>query len=222
MVTRVAVARVNADFPELQRYSDHDVPVAYFTANPDVLRVRPFGVVNAATGLTGPVAPLEIISIYGRGLSAPVTFDGIEAVTTHVSLAQINATVPAAVAGRSETVLQVGDAPAVTLPVAGAAPGVFAIVNQDGSLNRPETPAARGSVATVYGTGGSTLAPFATSVRIGGRDAEVLYAGPAATLPVSVLQVNVRVPSDIAAGNARVVLSVADATGALDVTMAVR
>jgi uncharacterized protein (TIGR03437 family) len=110
------------------------------------------GVVNAASYAAGPIAPGEIISLFGSGLgpaiptsSAPVhgefvanalagvhvTFDGVPAPLLYASAGQVNAVVPYSVAGHSTTQLQLeylgaSSAP-VTLPVAVTAPGVFSL-----------------------------------------------------------------------------------------------
>src|SRR5260370_26135218 len=73
------------------------------------------GIVNAASGIGGSVAPGEFVTIYGSGLgpSAPVAsvglaqglanakgfFNGVEAFTTYVSSGQINAMGPYEIAG---------------------------------------------------------------------------------------------------------------------------
>jgi uncharacterized protein (TIGR03437 family) len=117
------------------------------------------GVVNAASFLSGPVAPGEIISLFGSALgpAAPVpaaltnpklvadslvgvrvTFDGVPAPLLYASSGQVNAVVPYSVAGETSTQLQVEylgafSAP-VTLPVAATAPGIF---SQAGSGKGP-------------------------------------------------------------------------------------
>ncbi len=112
----------------------------------------------------------------------------------------------------------------VDLRVVETAPGIFtndasgngqgAILNQDNSANGPSNPAARGSIIVLYATGegqvvpagsdgqviaSSTLRrPFATvSVRIGGQNAEVTYAGSAPGLVSGALQVNARIPANL-------------------------
>lgn len=111
------------------------------------------GVVNAASFLPGPVAPGEIVSLFGTALGPPspgaglqltnpllvanalqgvhVLFDGIPAPITFASALQVNAVVPYAVAGHSTTTVQVEylgavSAP-VSLPVAAVAPGLFTV-----------------------------------------------------------------------------------------------
>lgn len=110
------------------------------------------GVVNAASFLPGPVAPGEIISIFGAGLGpeAPATarldagltvpaelegtrvlFDGTAAPVLATSAGQVNTIVPYGVAGRQETRLQVEyqgrRTVDVLLPVARSAPAIFTL-----------------------------------------------------------------------------------------------
>jgi uncharacterized protein (TIGR03437 family) len=100
-----------------------------------------------------------------------VTFDGLSAPVLWAQDNQVNAIVPFAVSGKSATQVVVayqGEAsPAVTQTVTPAAAGIFtlnsngagqaAALNQDGSLNGPSNPAARGSVLTFFMTGGGLL-----------------------------------------------------------------
>jgi uncharacterized protein (TIGR03437 family) len=108
--------------------------------------------------------------------------------------------------------------------LAASAPGLFAanatgqgqgaILNQDYSYNGPGRPAAKGSVVMLYGTGGGQLTPpvldgsvgpatlplpapiLPVTAQIGGRPAQVLYAGPAPGFTTGLLQINVRVPEE--------------------------
>jgi uncharacterized protein (TIGR03437 family) len=115
------------------------------------------GVANAASAKAGPVAPGELVSIYGSALGpaagAPgqltnpvlvsnalegvhVLFDGVPAPITYASAGQVNAVVPYGVAGQSTTQLQVeylGQvSPPVTLPVTTLSPALFT-ANTSGS-----------------------------------------------------------------------------------------
>ena len=105
-----------------------------------------------------------------------------------------------------------------TLTGSGSGPG--AILNQDGALNTDDAPAAAGSFIAIYLTGLGELdrpggAPVldgeiitgadlrirnATQVTIAGRTADVLYVGAAPGFIAGVNQINVRVPSGLAAG----------------------
>lgn len=110
------------------------------------------GIVNAASFLPGPVAPGEIVSLFGAGLGpeAPVAFrlgndltvakelagvrvlfDGAPAPVLAASAGQVNAIVPYGVSGRTETRVRVeyqGRRTAeVVVPVAAAAPALFTL-----------------------------------------------------------------------------------------------
>jgi uncharacterized protein (TIGR03437 family) len=117
--------------------------------------------------------------------------------------------------------------------VAPYAPAVFSVpenqsssfryaiaLNQDGSLNSRQRPAAKGSIITLYLTGlGLTdpagddgalagLAPKiplqSLRVMIANQLAEMLYAGTAPSLVEGLTQVNVRIPSDVTGGTNRI------------------
>ena len=93
--------------------------------------------------------------------------------------------------------------------------GQGSILNENNTVNTLNTPAALGSIIQIYATGEGAVAPAGVngqvintvselrrplapvSVRINGQPAEVLYAGSAPTLVSGVLQVNVRVPSNL-------------------------
>jgi uncharacterized protein (TIGR03437 family) len=147
---------------------------------------------------------------------------------------------------------------AVTVPVLPSRPGIFsldasghgqgAILNEDGSLNSPSNPALRGSVITIYGTGGGETAPGivdgevffysippTTSLPVSvffnlnsdydtPKRGEVLYAGGVAGSVAGLLQVNVRVPLDIAVTGDAVpfALIIGPHWTVLQVTMALR
>jgi uncharacterized protein (TIGR03437 family) len=110
------------------------------------------GVVNGATFQSGPVAPGEIVSLFGSAIGPPtaayltltnprlvanslegvqVYFDGVPAPLLYASSKQVNVVVPYSVAGQSSTQLQLEYLGAlsnpVTLAVAATAPGVFSI-----------------------------------------------------------------------------------------------
>ena len=110
------------------------------------------GVVNGATFQSGPVAPGEIVSLFGSAIGPPtpallaltnprlvanslegvqVYFDGVPAPLLYASAGQVNVVVPYSVAGKSTTELQLEYlgvlSNPVTLQVAATAPGVFSI-----------------------------------------------------------------------------------------------
>jgi uncharacterized protein (TIGR03437 family) len=181
-----------------------------------------------------------------------VLFDGHPAPLLFVQADQINAIVPFDVAGQSSTGLQLEyngkQSASIDIPLADSAPALFAadasgqgqgaVLNQDYSANSSNNPAPTGSVVMLYATGGglldrsisaaaitgSDLAQLALprSVQIDGIEGEVLYAGSAPGLVAAVIQVNVRIPQGVRAGNVSVVLKVGAFSSQPDLTIAVR
>jgi len=116
-----------------------------------------------------------------------------------------------------------------TVPMNVAAPGMFtqnsngsgqiAALNEDGTVNSPNNPAPRGTIISLFGTGqgmvpgappdgalveGEIRTPEMPRVVIGTDyvpDSNVLFSGLAPQL-VGVWQINVRIPSSVAPGNA--------------------
>ncbi len=171
---------------------------------------------------------------------ARILFNGAPAPLLYVSDTQSSAIVPYAVAGQPSVDVQVEYqgvlSDVVTVPVLPSRPGIFsldgsgqgllAILNEDGSVNSPSNPAARGSIVTIYATGGGERDPavadgqilsdvlprislpisltFDNGDQVSGTSAvgEVLYAGGSSGSVAGLLQLNVRVPPDALAGNA--------------------
>jgi uncharacterized protein (TIGR03437 family) len=164
-----------------------------------------------------------------------VLFNGVPSPLLYVSDKQVSAIVPYAVAGRSSVDVQVEyrgvRSEAVTVPVVPSRPGIFtmdgtgqgqgAILNEDGSLNSASNPAPRGSVISIFATGGGEAAPGIVEGQLVGdirprttlpvsvifdlgnnehlvqqQQGEVLYAGGVPGSVAGLLQVNVRVPAD--------------------------
>lgn len=163
-------------------------------------------VVNAGSFTGGPVAPGEIVTIFGTNLAGNVTFDRIPATVVYSSATQISATVPYSVLG-PKTALKVGLSVPVSLDVASSAPGIFAAVsNGDGTL-------------TLYATGCGALTRDAlplcqlpVSATINGERAPVLYAGIAPGLVEGANQINIALPSDIGSGQIGIVLTAGNAS----------
>lgn len=182
-----------------------------------------------------------------------VLFDGVAAPLIYVSSGQLSCVVPYSVTGKTTTQVQIeykGErSTPVSLQLAAAAPAIFtadssgkgnaAILNQDGSVNSPNLPAEKGSVVVFYATGeGETDPPGVDGqpapavfpkpklpvwVRIGGIDAQVLYAGAAPGLVAGVLQVNARIPDTVTPGAAvPLLLTVGTVASRPDVTIAIR
>jgi uncharacterized protein (TIGR03437 family) len=180
-----------------------------------------------------------------------VLFDGLPAPLLYVARNQINAVAPMALKGRAQARVEVvrnGQRSAVFVaPVLDTAPGVFTLsgngralavaLNSDGSLNGEQTPATRGSVVTLWGTGfenfatalrdgevprGANALRTPPRVRIGEQAADVLYAGAAPGFVAGVLQYNVRVPANASAGRAFVEITSADGASRQEVWLWVR
>jgi uncharacterized protein (TIGR03437 family) len=181
-----------------------------------------------------------------------ILFDGVAAPLLYAYTTMVAAIVPYAVAVGGSTTMQVeyqgSLSNAITLGVSAAAPGIFtadasgqgqaAALNQDTSFNSAAHPEVRGRIVVFYATGAGQTVPagndghlvqgalpvltLPVQVFIGGLQAEVLYAGPAPQMVAGVMQVNARIPMEIAASPAvPLVLRVGNANSQAGVTVAV-
>ncbi|HEY4363274.1 MAG TPA: protease pro-enzyme activation domain-containing protein [Bryobacteraceae bacterium] len=173
-----------------------------------------------------------------------VLVNGTPAPILYLSQGQINAVAPYEIAGsvgRSVNVQVFNNNVKSTVGVANvvaAAPAIFslgngqgAILNQDGSVNGPGNPAAKGSYIQIYGTGEGQLNPsgidgrIATdplqslprpaspfSLTIGGVSAVYTYAGTAPQSFEGFFQVDAMVPLNAGSGSLPVVLKVGAAS----------
>lgn len=165
-----------------------------------------------------------------------VTFNGTQAPLFYVSGMQINAQVPFEVTGTSADVrvsLGTAQSEPARVGLALVSPGVFtkdssgkgaaAVLNEDGSVNAPENPEARGKVIQIFATGQGPVQPTVQTgaaapalppaqtpnlpnVLMSGRVAEVTFSGLAPGF-VGLWQINARIPADAPTGSA-VVLEV--------------
>ena len=160
-----------------------------------------------------------------------VFFDGVAAPVLYAQSRQINTIAPAGLTIGGTThvtvtynIQQFGP---VSTPVTFAGPGIFRLqvgqsaqavaMNEDGTLNGPSNPAARGSVVTIWGTGygltdppcsvgglndpqAEPLSAGVTALILGGSLFNASYAGSAPTLVCGVVQINFQVPANVAAG----------------------
>jgi uncharacterized protein (TIGR03437 family) len=168
-----------------------------------------------------------------------VLFDGVPAPLFYVGPFQINVQAPYSLAGQTKTNVQVLfrgiPSNVAALDVVPAVPEIFtgigtsqaAALNQDGSINGAARPAAGGEIVVLFGTGAGVTSPpvdtgrpsgppypppaLRVSLAIGGRSADVLFAGTAPGF-VGLLQVNARVPDGVT-GFVPVVLTVGDRAG---------
>jgi uncharacterized protein (TIGR03437 family) len=180
-----------------------------------------------------------------------VLFDGIPAPLLLVQEAQINAIAPYALQGRSTARVQVQVDSSYSIPiqvkVADAAPGIFtsgiggkgqaAALNADFSGNSVLNPALRGGVIIVYLTGEGQTDPAGQDGRvinsdlrrpllpvtalIGGKSAEVLYAGSGPMLVSGLCQVNIQIPEGLAPGTQPLEIQVGGIPTQRGVTIAV-
>lgn len=194
-------------------------------------------VVNAASLAPGPVAPGEIVTIFGSGFTPGQTqllFDDIPATMFYAGTNQLNAMAPDNLTPDSLTQISVNvsgtQAAGAVAQVVSSRPGIFAVaggtgqaaaINEDGSINSSSDPAARGSIIVLYGTGQGRN-PDSINLRIGGYPAELLYAGPAPGF-AGLMQINARVPGGFApAGILPITLTVGNVAAQDGITIAVR
>ncbi len=180
----------------------HEAPLTVTIS--DVPVVSTNGIVNAAGYSAGPVAPGEIITMYGTGLApaglttlaldnsgkvatllagTTVTFDGIPAPLVYVSATQLSAIVPYAISGNTSSQLVISyngkSSSPVTVPLTDAAPALFT-ANSSGSgqaaaLNQDQTFNNAGSPAAV----GSIVVLYGTGegqTNPGGTDGQLATA----------------------------------------------
>lgn len=172
---------------------------------PTVLSGPALSMVNSASLLPGPVAPGEVVTIFGAGLGpntgiagaldasgllasgaggTAVLFNGVAAPVLYAQAGQVTVQVPYAVAQFTVTsvAVQFNGQPAgsLTLPVAAAAPALFSMAaNQDGSPNSQAAPAAPNTIVTLFGTGEG----LTDGANLSGQPAGAPYAHP--QLPVA-------------------------------------
>jgi uncharacterized protein (TIGR03437 family) len=205
--------------------------------------------VNSAGGVSSTLAGVQVM------------FDNNPGTPIFVSANQVNVMVPYEINGRLSTTMVVSyngvpSAP-FQLSVAAAAPGLFtnnfsgsgqvAALNQNSSYNGAPgsgtAPAPRGTVVSLYGTGGGqsnpasvtgSVTPIPTSpsgllnlpnvtATVGGLPATVQFAGEAPGLVTGVFQVNVLIPAGVTPGNAvPVTVAVGNVSSPLGTTIAVQ
>ncbi|MDE3196630.1 MAG: hypothetical protein KGN84_09820, partial [Acidobacteriota bacterium] len=179
-----------------------------------------------------------------------VTFNGIPAPLVYTSPGAVAAIVPFEIAGSATATVSAsynGAAASIqTVTVVDALPGLFsadatgsgqgAILNQDYTVNSPANPAAAGSIAVLYATGGGQTNPPSTSgaittsamplvddvsATVNGQPATVLYAGNAGGEVAGVVQINLRLPAGVT-GTAPVVLKVGEHTSQAGITISIQ
>jgi uncharacterized protein (TIGR03437 family) len=159
-------------------------------------------IVNAASQLTQPLAPSELIQINGTNFGPidqlSLTIGGLRATPISFSDTQVVALVPPQLTGATADVVIASGALAsvpLRLAVSPAAPGLFtADMSGKGPALIEGTPSP-GSLIILYGTGGGNLLlPF--TVTINGVDAPVGYAGLVPNQP-GWFQFDITIPADV-------------------------
>lgn len=183
--------------------------------------VSSVSVTHAATAAVQALAPGQLAYLTGDKLTAncKVSFGNASASVQAASDGRLTVRVPDSLnAGPFEVVAAAGSAVCGKgkAEIARRSPGIFTTegnsrlavaLNEDNTPNGVLTPAARGSVITLYVTG-EGVAPGAVTADIGGYSSEVTWWGPAPGF-AGVLQVNIRTPGGFSpSGMVNIALSV--------------
>ena len=191
-------------------------PLLTWLPQPQQLSFGADQVVNGASFVAG-ISPGANFTIFGTGLTgAAVEFGGQTAPVIYADAFQLNGVVPTTlIPGLYPIRVRngLGDQ-TQTLEVQATSPAIFilgsrgaAIVNPDGAINQPATPARRGQTLVLYGTGlgaterrgGLDWAVLPVSIVVGDRVIPPAYAGRTPGSP-GVYQVNFILPSDLSPG----------------------
>lgn len=179
-----------------------------------------------------------------NGVAAPVIAVApgqVNAIVPYVATPGTRARIEVERDGRvlGETTVEVAEAIPALFTADSSGSGQAAALNQDGSYNLASQPAAAGSVVVLFGTGEGALDPapgadglvsglplarprLPVTVEVGGRQARVLYAGPAPGLVYGLLQVNAEVPGGTPVGPVPVTIKVGELRSPPGVTIAVK
>jgi trimeric autotransporter adhesin len=179
-----------------------------------------------------------------------VLFGGTPAPVIYTSPGQVSVVVPFEISGQDVQIVvqnQGQSSAPVGVPIAAAAPGLFttnftgqgqaAALNGNQQANGAANPAARGSLISLFATGGGQTSPPSTdgslsgtpaplsanvAVTIGGQPATVSYAGSAPGQEAGIVEITVQVPSNIQPGSAvPVTLQIGSASAPSGVTVAI-
>ena len=179
-----------------------------------------------------------------------VTFNGVPGPLLAVSAERVTAIVPFEISGSASIAVVLSfhgkQAAAQTLRSTDTSPGLFsadgtgsgpgAFLNPDGTLNSPDQPAVAGSTVVLTATGlgptnppgssGTTVTgafPLAgdVSVQVGGKAANVIFAGATQGQVAGTTQLNVQLPRGVA-GTVPVVVTAGNRTSQATVTVSIR
>lgn len=189
------------------------------------------------------------VQVLINGFLCPITFASasqVNAVVPYELKGFVNATVLVKFLGQSSNGVLVNVATTVpglfTQNASGTGPG--AILNVNNAPNGPANPATRGDTVVVYLTGEGETSPagitgkvttvaapplpltprplLPVTVTIGGQAANWSFAGEAPSLVSGVMQLNVTVPTNIAAGDQFIVVSIGGNQSQPGVTVSVK
>ncbi len=173
---------------------------------------------SAASLSSAPLVGGSLTTLIGSNLAGKnvtVSFDGMPATLLYTGASQINLQVPSAVASETSSNMTVTvDGASTTvqsIPVSPAWPAIFngGVLNQDGSVNSAQTPAAAGSILQIFLTGMPDASNV--SVVIGNQSGvKTVYAGGAPGI-AGVQQVNVAIPAGAGGGSTPVAICAATA-----------
>ncbi len=194
--------------------------------------------VGPATVVFGQLTAQGTLATTAGGVQ--VMFDGTPAPVYYALANQTAVFVPYEVAGRPTTSITVVYQGVVSAPlvynVVAAVPGIFtqnqqgsgpgSILNQDNSINGPNSGAAKSSYVAVYMTGEGQTSPsgvtgavtpvngsglkkpvLAVAATVGGLPATIAYAGSAPGDVNGVMQVNLQIPANAVSGPQPVVIT---------------
>ncbi len=180
-----------------------------------------------------------------------VMVGSVSAPVLYTSATQINAIAPYEISSQSQVTIQAqyqGAAATQTVQVTGASPGAFTLnasgsgpvvaANQDGTINGPKNPAAKGSYVTIYFTGGGQTNPVGVtgsvtgavlkwlaqpiSVTVGNQPATVSFDGSAPTFVDGVDQLNIQLSPNTPSGAQPIVITIGGIASPSSVTLSVQ
>ena len=202
--------------------------------------------------INGVFDSTDVLFHYLSGIQ--VFFNDVSSPLVYVSNNQVSAIVPYGVTGPSVQVSLLAGSEwssnELTVGLAQTTPAIFSLdgsgvgqivaANQDGALNSPTAPAAKGSVITLYATGAGAMTPaqvdgsmittgtlpstvLPVTAQIDGQSAQVQYAGAAVGIVSGVIQVNIAIPAGARTGAAdSIVLTIGGQTSQTGATVAVQ
>jgi len=195
--------------------------------------IAPGEIINLFGAGLGPATPVSAQpgnnGFYATQLAGTtVSFNGANAVVLYTSATQVSAIVPYNVPVGAAAIITVSYqgqsiSTSAAVPIAAVNPGLFtanatgvgnaAVVNQNGSINSPTSPAPQGSVVSLYVTGEGQTSPAGVdgktadkpypaplqgvTVTMSGQQAQVTYAGAAPGEVAGLMQVNAQIPSNL-------------------------